>query len=1474
MQKIILLVIAFLSSLSVLFSQNLIIEHDPYKDSIKETGSFKRDGCNPDLTVEPAFTCQAAAQSAINGQGTGFVCDLEGFCINTANGVPQLPNPIPFCSTNSFLNNPIWFSFIADNTGILNIDVSSSGCSGGVQWALYDQCGQYNNAIACQSNPIIPPNVPFNIYATGITPGGTYYLVIDGANGATCNYEFHVNDGISPVYVGDAIGTDLTGKTMVCGGSSVNYSFPGILYATDYHWALPQGGTIDSEGPNVTVNFPEGMTPGVYQLCVTGSNDCDENNDAIPVCWDITIGEEPIINLHAEVCPGSTYKYRNGNYPVGSYTFNYLGPAGTSCDTTVNLVVTDYQLTNTNDQQIFVCPGTQFAFIGGVPVSVGTTGNTLTYPDQHGCDSLVKYYVNELKAYGAIGAVPASLPCGGTASSTLTLNPDWGFFTTDTYSIEWFNSNHDVIGMGNSVQITNPGYYYAIVTWYKANNVSPGTNLDPLTILCDERFEITIPAENSTLVEPDVTGPTVLCAGQSYKFDTNTQTGTTSYNWIHVGGTVNSGGNNEHISLTYDTPGQYQICVNAVDGCGPSPDKCFQIQVVPSPRVAMDTTHAVCGINDTLRAQILDVPDVDDPNMQYIWTVVTGPDVSGVTFGTGNKPVTGVVVTQPGTYTFRFGADYNGQGCGATDTLDVTFEQALILTPQDVEACNDVNQPLPNIINLDTLVSGNGVAYTGTWSFEGGPGTPGGTLPEQDFTGLSQTGEYTYKFTPNQSGVCGVTPVEVKIDLHNCICPPLSINNNGGTTCNDAGSVNLNTLIQGGTGPGTWTVTTQPTGGGVTLAGGVADFKGEPSGAYVFTYTLTNTMAGCPATATTTVNVVSAPQAQLKVAEQACNSNFSPDYVNEINFDTLIVSGDKTGVWTYSGSGNDPGSASFYPKDFNGAVPGSYEYTYTVTGDPSCAPVTYKISIVVEDCKCPSVAITPFASFCNTTGSIDLDNYRVTTKAGKWHIESTPAGSNATITGDKTFNGTGSVFGTYVVYYKLDETVPQGCDDTSQLVLRLDSTAYAGADRAIGRCEDYAGTIDLDTVLTQQQAGGVWEYTGAANIGSSFNAGNGVLNMNGLPTGTGYTFNYTVKSPLGLCPDDKATVTVDKNVLPKADAGTDGYIDCVTTSVNLGGNGTSSGPEYSYRWKNLTTGNQVGSTAVLTGVQDGGTFELEVTNSVTGCVNTDQVVVNKDDKAIDGINIELDSISCYNKGDGEVRIIGVTGGTPDFKYSLDGSNYTAQSTYSNVGPGNHVIRVEDANGCKYDLPVYLDNPKEVWVELGNNKVIAEGDVVTITPDVSIGVNGVTIDWTSNPPGSNCAGCDEWTVRPGITTTYIATVRDKNGCTAVDSMEIRVKSIIRVFIPNVISPNNDGINDVFYVQTDQNIVNVKSMTIYNRWGDVQYSVKDIPPNVESHGWNGRFGEQRANTPAVFVYYIVLVTRDGREITYKGDVTVLR
>lgn len=125
---------------------------------------------------------------------------------------------------------------------------------------------------------------------------------------------------------------------------------------------------------------------------------------------------------------------------------------------------------------------------------------------------------------------------------------------------------------------------------------------------------------------------------------------------------------------------------------------------------------------------------------------------------------------------------------------------------------------------------------------------------------MTNTGVYVYEYTPNQAGVCVVTPVQVQIDLQNCICPPLSISPNAGTTCNDVGTINLNNTIQGATGAGTWTVTNKPVGSTVVIAGGIANFSSQPAGTYDFTYTLTNSMAGCPMTAVTVTIIRQGPE--------------------------------------------------------------------------------------------------------------------------------------------------------------------------------------------------------------------------------------------------------------------------------------------------------------------------------------------------------------------------------------------------------------------------------------------------------------------------------------------------------------------------------------------------------------------------------------------------------------------------------------
>jgi len=60
---------------------------------------------------------------------------------------------------------------------------------------------------------------------------------------------------------------------------------------------------------------------------------------------------------------------------------------------------------------------------------------------------------------------------------------------------------------------------------------------------------------------------------------------------------------------------------------------------------------------------------------------------------------------------------------------------------------------------------------------------------------------------------------------------------------------------------------------------------------------------------------------------------------------------------------------------------------------------------------------------------------------------------------------------------------------------------------------------------------------------------------------------------------------------------------------------------------------------------------------------------------------------------------------------------------------------------------------------------------------------------------------------------------------------------KVYIPNAFTPNGDGINDIFYVFSDEEISRVESMKIFNENGDIIFERNNSLPNSPNAGWNG-------------------------------------
>lgn len=140
-----------------------------------------------------------------------------------------------------------------------------------------------------------------------------------------------------------------------------------------------------------------------------------------------------------------------------------------------------------------------------------------------------------------------------------------------------------------------------------------------------------------------------------------------------------------------------------------------------------------------------------------------------------------------------------------------------------------------------------------------------------------------------------------------------------------------------------------------------------------------------------------------------------------------------------------------------------------------------------------------------------------------------------------------------------------------------------------------------------------------------------------------------------------------------------------------------------------------------------------------------------------------------------------------------------------------------------------------------------------------------------------------TCAPSDTGLMILALENKHGCDSiifvVTHLEpedfCRQNELVRaVFVPNVFSPNHDGINDNFFIQANPAIIDrVHFLRVYDRWGEVLIAHHDFPPNDPAFGWDGTYSNKDSQ-PGVYVWIAELEYKDGLIELLLGDVTLVR
>lgn len=202
---------------------------------------------------------------------------------------------------------------------------------------------------------------------------------------------------------------------------------------------------------------------------------------------------------------------------------------------------------------------------------------------------------------------------------------------------------------------------------------------------------------------------------------------------------------------------------------------------------------------------------------------------------------------------------------------------------------------------------------------------------------------------------------------------------------------------------------------------------------------------------------------------------------------------------------------------------------------------------------------------------------------------------------------------------------------------------------------------------------------------------------------------------------------------------------------------------------------------------------------------------------------------------------------------------------------NYMVVATDANKCFKDtafVPIVVFERPTVKIKEDLIKGFM-GTAVTLQTEFT---NVTRWRWTPSV-GLSCVACPQPQLVITQPITYQVHVTNPGGCEATDEVVVEpICATDQVFVPNTFSPNGDGRNDLFYPM-GRGVSAIKSLRVFNRWGEVVFERINFMANDPTAGWNGTY-KGRTLSPDVYVYVMVVLCYNNQSVEMKGNVTLLQ
>lgn len=676
------------------------------------------------------------------------ICELNGYCGNTsasytADSWSQSCGFLGFLDcglTGEFcgsIENNSFLTFVASSSSItFDVWVFNSLYGDGIQIMIFSASNCSGTVTSYYCSQLAPSAGSQQVSASGLTPGNTYYIMIDGFAGDVCDYVFAANSGVQiPVDVTPA-------SSSVCPGDAVNLTASGGNGTFNWN-ASPDLNT--TSGANVTVTAP--ATPGTYTYTVnssTGNPLCPSSTTATATVVVNNCACTVTAGNSGPVCSGATVDLTATN--VAGATWSWTGPNG---------------FTSTDQNPLAITP----------PTTPGSYVYTVT-ADVNGvpCTSSTTVVVN---ANPAVSAGSYSPTCITSPDVTLVGSPAGGNFS----------------GVGVLGNIFSPLSGTQTVTYnYTDANGCSGSATATISVSLNPVVDagnynpVCIDAADVPLAGTPAGGTFSGNGVSGSSFDPSQGTQTITYSYTDGIGCSGSATATITVNpLPVVSAGNYApVCVNAPDvvlngspaggtfsGTGVSGTN-FDPSSGTQTITYVYTNANGCTNSATTTITVNPLPIVDAGVNQTVCagTQVTLSGSGAVNLSWNNGVTNGIPFTPAGTTTYTVtGTD--GNGCSSTDQVTVTVNPLPVISAgSDQQICDGTSI---------TLSGNGGVTYT--WnngvvngqSFTPGLGAVTYTVTGTDANGCTSTDQITITVVPvpvavivAESPLTGTPPLTVQ----------------------------------------------------------------------------------------------------------------------------------------------------------------------------------------------------------------------------------------------------------------------------------------------------------------------------------------------------------------------------------------------------------------------------------------------------------------------------------------------------------------------------------------------------------------------------------------------------------------------------------------------------------------------------------------------------------------------------------------